>query len=94
MGPLEVVAVFVGAPLAIFLLIAAMVYGASARRAVRYRPDKPFRFAPVWFLSAVEPSAAGAHGAAATSAVPELAAGQSDESGHRAPRKGGTSGSW
>jgi hypothetical protein len=34
------------------LIVAAMVYAGSSRRARRYRPGRPFPFTPVWFLSA------------------------------------------
>jgi hypothetical protein len=49
---IETLLTFVGAPAAIMLLIAAPVYAGSARRGKRYRPGRPFTFAPVWFLSA------------------------------------------
>ncbi|WP_203963090.1 hypothetical protein [Actinocatenispora thailandica] len=65
----EVVLVFVGIPVGVFLLLAAAVYGAGSRRSRRYRPGRPFEFAPVWFLAsperiltaddAPEPAAAG-----------------------------------
>jgi hypothetical protein len=49
---LETALVFVGAPLAIILIVAALVYGASARRSPRYRPGRSFSYAPVWFVAA------------------------------------------
>jgi hypothetical protein len=48
------VLIFVGIPVAVFLLVAGMVYAGSARRGKRYRPGRPYRFTPVWFLSAPE----------------------------------------
>jgi hypothetical protein len=47
----ETVLVFVGAPLAIAGVLALLVFGAGGRRAPRYRPGRPFNFAPVWFLA-------------------------------------------
>jgi hypothetical protein len=52
MTPIQTVLVYAGAPAAIMLLLAALVYGASARRSPRYRPGRPFPVRPVWFLAA------------------------------------------
>jgi hypothetical protein len=52
MTPIETALLFVGAPAAIALVLAGLVYGASARKSPRYRPGRPFTFAPVWFLAA------------------------------------------
>jgi hypothetical protein len=51
----ETVLVFVGAPLAAASALALLVFGVGARRAPRYRPGRPFSFAPVWFVSAPRP---------------------------------------
>lgn len=48
---LETVLIFVGVPAAVVLVIAGLVYAGDSRRAKRYRPGRPFEFAPVWFLS-------------------------------------------
>jgi hypothetical protein len=48
------VLVFAGIPVAVFVVIAGLVYAGSARRGKRYRPGRPYRFTPVWFLSAPE----------------------------------------
>lgn len=55
--------------LTVIAVITALVYAGSARQSKRYRPGRPFEFAPVWFLSAPErltgePEAA-AHGVVA-----------------------------
>lgn len=51
----ETVLVFVVIPAAIVLVISGLAYlGGSGRAAKRYRPGRPFEFAPVWFLSAPE----------------------------------------
>jgi hypothetical protein len=52
MTPIQTVLIYAGIPAAIILLLAALVYGASARRSPRYRPGRPFPVRPVWFLAA------------------------------------------
>ena len=42
----------IGAAVAVGLVIAALVYAGGSRRSKRYRPGRPFAFAPVWFVSA------------------------------------------
>jgi hypothetical protein len=57
------VLVFVGIPAAVVAAIYGLVYGSTARRvSKRYRPGRPFTFAPVWFLAAEH---AGSTGSAA-----------------------------
>ncbi|WP_344129795.1 hypothetical protein [Luedemannella flava] len=46
--------------LAVILLIYAVVYAGSAKRAKRYRPGRPFTFTPVWFLAAPDRQLVGA----------------------------------
>jgi hypothetical protein len=41
-----------GAAAGVCLVVTGVVYTATARRAKRYRPGRPFEFAPVWFVSA------------------------------------------
>jgi hypothetical protein len=49
----ETVLVFVGIPAAVVAAVYALVYATTARRvSKRYRPGRPFTFAPVWFLAA------------------------------------------
>lgn len=48
----ETVLVFVAVPFAVSGILALLIFGAGARRAPRYRPGRPFSFAPVWFLAA------------------------------------------
>jgi hypothetical protein len=46
------VLVFVVVPLAIIVVITGLsLAGGSRRRAKRYRPGRPYDFAPIWFLS-------------------------------------------
>lgn len=83
MSILETLTVFVGAPAALFAVIAGLVYASGVRPARRYRPGRPYEFTPVWFLAA--PGALGEAPAAI-----EAAAGA--ESGETV--KGGARGSW
>jgi hypothetical protein len=51
----ETVLVFVGIPAVVIAAVYGLVYGTTARRtSKRYRPGRPFTFAPVWFLAAPE----------------------------------------
>lgn len=51
---IETTLIFAGIPAAVILLIAGAVYAGGSRRSKRYRPGRPFEFAPVWFLSVPE----------------------------------------
>lgn len=50
----QILVILIGIALAFALVLAALVFAGGARRAKRYRPGRPFTFAPVWFLSAPE----------------------------------------
>nr|WP_229783722.1 hypothetical protein [Pilimelia anulata] len=54
--------VFVGIPALIMLVIGALAYrgGKPAGGGQRYRPGRPYRVGPVWFLAAGDPDAAPA----------------------------------
>ncbi len=52
----ETLLVYVGIPLAVYLLVAAAVYGTSNRHVRRYRPGRPFPIEAVWFVAARPPS--------------------------------------
>ncbi|GIL30303.1 hypothetical protein NUM_55570 [Actinocatenispora comari] len=95
----EVVLVFVGIPVGVFLLLAAAVYGAGSRRSRRYRPGRPFEFAPVWFLAAPERILTADDGPEpaepGTAMLPAgAAAGAVATTGSVRGVKGGASGSW
>jgi|SRR5690348_8421085 drug/metabolite transporter (DMT)-like permease len=54
----ETVLIFAGIPAAVIALVYAAVYSTAARKAdKRYRPGRPFTFAPVWFLASPGPLA-------------------------------------
>lgn len=46
--------IYAGIPLAVIAIIFALVYAAGGRNAKRYRPGRPYEFAPVWFLARPE----------------------------------------
>jgi hypothetical protein len=63
---LSTVLVFVIIPVAVILLVGALVLAGSdrTRRTRRYRPGRPYDFQPIWFLAAperVSTVAAGPH---------------------------------
>jgi hypothetical protein len=66
----ETLLVFVGIPALVVAVVYGLVYGTTARRvSKRYRPGRPFTFAPVWFLAAAD------HAEPAASTAPALGAG-------------------
>jgi len=73
--------IFVGIPLAVVGIIFALVYASpGGRGAKRYRPGRPYSFAPVWFLARPEkdgPAAAKPDSAHAALTAPERAAPES-----------------
>jgi hypothetical protein len=79
----ETLAVFAGIPAAIVAVVFALVYGANGRRgSKRYRPGRPFTFAPVWFVAARD-----------TAAVPAITAGD-DAVSPQYGETGGASDRW
>ena len=46
--------VFVGIPVAVALIVTGLVFSGGRRHNRRYRPGRPYDFAPVWYLSAPE----------------------------------------
>jgi hypothetical protein len=91
---IETLLVFVGIPLAVAGLVALLILGAGARRAPRYRPGRPFTFAPVWFTSAERPGGSAGDRAALTG--PARAAVEAAAVGTTRPatKKGGARGTW
>jgi hypothetical protein len=56
--------ILIGIAVGFALVVAALVFAGGSRRSKRYRPGRPFAFAPVWFLAAPEKqSRAGISGA-------------------------------
>ena len=54
--------IFVGIPLAVVGIIFALVYASPGGRGTkRYRPGRPYHFAPVWFLARPEKDGPAAH---------------------------------
>jgi hypothetical protein len=106
----EYILVFVGIPLAIVLLLAAMTLLPGGRRQ-RYRPGQPWEHEPVWYEPHPEGPAAVHHGGAhedahgrtaiGSSVYPErpaISAGHPDGSSAPAPQPagplGGARGTW
>lgn len=76
MSVTETVLVFAGIPLAIVLVISGLAAIGGGHAAKRYRPGRPFEFAPVWFLAAPE-QLAGAQASGSEASHGELPAGTS-----------------
>jgi len=67
----QTVLVYAGIPALVVLTVYGMVYGSTARRvSKRYRPGRPFNFAPVWFLAGTGETGSG------RSTAPALGAGE------------------
>lgn len=97
MTVLEAVLIYVGIPLAVVLIIVGLVYGPSGgSKSRRYRPGRPFNFAPVWFLSRPEEMSLTGVGTDVVPAGKALVAGPGEELTGlvSATTKGGASGSW
>ena len=103
MSIIETLVVFAGIPLAVVAVIVGLVYAGGARsNDRRYRPGRPFDFAPVWFLSAPESQgeAAAANGHAAVSGANRMALTKADAQVDVAPGEpvadvtGGASDRW
>jgi hypothetical protein len=76
---IETLVVFAGIPLAVVAVIFGLVYAGGGRSDRRYRPGRPFDFAPVWFLSAPEAQAeAASNGHAAITGADRMALTKSD----------------
>jgi hypothetical protein len=53
----ETVLVFVGIPAAVVAAVYTLVFATAGRRgSKRYRPGRPYTFAPVWFLASEDGS--------------------------------------
>jgi hypothetical protein len=89
-------AIFVGIPALILVVVSALAFGGRGQRSRRYRPGRPFDFAPVWFLSSPEQLAESA--GAVLPAGAQAPALTSTEVEHKAPARaavtGGASDRW
>ncbi len=88
--------VFGGIPAAVVLLVAALVYAAGGQGTPRYRPGRPYNFAPVWYLAAAPPGTAPESGRLALPAGGQLALPSSASASTGAPNaeRGGARGTW
>jgi hypothetical protein len=59
----ETVLVFVGAPLAVVVLLALLIFLPGGRKRTRYRSGQPWEHAPVWYEPHPDgPAGGGGHG--------------------------------
>jgi hypothetical protein len=104
----ETLLVFAGAPLAIVVLLALLIFVPGGRKRPRYRPGQPWEHEPIWYEPHPEHSPVESHdaqGTAITSSVyperPAIGAGDSHGAGTStaAPARpagplGGARGTW
>lgn len=62
MNVAETLLVFVGAPLAIVLVLALLIFLPGGRGRPRYKPGQPWEHEPVWYEPHPEGGSAGGHG--------------------------------
>jgi hypothetical protein len=62
----ETLLVFVGAPLAIVVLLALLIFLPAGRTRTRYRPGQPWEHEPVWYEPHPEHAPVESHGAGTT----------------------------
>jgi hypothetical protein len=74
--------IFVAIPLAVIVVVAALVHSGSERNRSnrRYRPGRPYDFAPIWFLAAPEQVTATGGAAAQPAERPAIEAGIIEDS--------------
>lgn len=87
--------IFAGIPASVVGVIYALVYAASSRRNIkRYRPGRPMRFTPVWFLANPHPDGAARAAVSRHAALPGAPAGHLVDSLTVTHEVGGASDSW
>ena len=84
----ETILVFAGVPLAIILLLAALVFLPGGRKRSRYKSGQPWEHAPVWYEPHPDHGPATGHGAHA-----QLTSGDSHHPVSAGPL-GGARGTW
>jgi hypothetical protein len=93
---LNTVLVFVAIPLVLVVVIAALVRAGSdsGRPSRRYRPGRPYDFAPMWFLAAPERVSSGLGDPASeqTAKTPAIESGIIEDSAGNPVRPGPTGG--
>jgi hypothetical protein len=79
----ETILVFVGIPLALVLVMAALIWLPGGRKRARYRPGQPWQHAPVWYEPHPDHGPAAGHGE--TKAIGSSVYGEpTDHGGHGA----------
>ncbi len=97
MSIVQTLAVFLVIPLAVILVVAALILGMGGRSTPRYRPGRPFRFSPVWFVSAGAQGTTDRPGATAIAAAPDrpaLNSGATSITALAEEQTGGARGAW
>jgi hypothetical protein len=94
----ETLLVYVGAPLAVILVLAALVFLPGGHKRPRYRPGQPWEHEPIWYEPHPEGPAATGHGEGHGTALPS-AERPAIGSGATAPARnagplGGARGTW
>jgi hypothetical protein len=58
----ETILVFVGIPLALYVLLALLIFLPGGRKRSRYKPGQPWNHAPIWYEPHPEHGPAAGHG--------------------------------
>jgi hypothetical protein len=95
----ETILVFVCIPLAVVLVVYALVYGTSAARSRRYRPGRPFEPTAVWYTAGGSAASAATEVAEARELTATATAAETSKGGEwpearRTGETGGASDSW
>ncbi|HEY0507393.1 MAG TPA: hypothetical protein VGD12_04935 [Blastococcus sp.] len=69
MNVVETLLVFVGAPLAVVVVLALLIFVPGGRKRSRYKSGQPWTHAPVWYEPHPEHGPAAGHGGGETQAI-------------------------
>ncbi|MCW2684776.1 MAG: hypothetical protein JWP33_2689 [Blastococcus sp.] len=69
MNVAETLLVFVGAPLAVVVVLALLIFVPGGRKRTRYKSGQPWTHAPVWYEPHPEHGPAAGHGCGETLAI-------------------------
>ena len=69
MNVAETLLVFVGAPLAVVVVLALLIFVPGGRKRTRYKSGQPWTHAPVWYEPHPEHGPAAGHGGGETLAI-------------------------
>ncbi len=77
----ETILVFVGIPLALYVLLALLIFLPGGRRRSRYKPGQPWNHAPVWYEPHPEHAPAPGHGPAPAAGAAAIGGGSTSALG-------------